>query len=170
MKDIQRLLAAFPPISGDAALILHNYLMAVEDYAADDVEAAVTMYIKGTIPGFDGRYVPTAPMLATGCRKVIEERSRKSYYASFNAPRLAPPDIEKTDEQRARARAKMQQAIDNLSSATALDSAEALDASKARWEKVNTRFAPDMSEEAIMERLVRKERGWTTGNDYGDAA
>jgi hypothetical protein len=170
LKDIQRLLAAFPPISGEPSLILHNYLMAAEDFSADDVEAAVTMYIKGSVPGFDGRFAPTAPMLATGCRKVIDERNKQAYYASFSAPRLPPPDIEKTDEQRARARAKMQAAIDNLSSATALDSAEALDASKARWEKVNTRFAPDMSEEAIMERLVRRERGWTTGNDYGDAA
>lgn len=165
------MLSAFPPLSNtDPDEALRRYFEAIEDFHAYDLEAAVTMFIKGAMPGFDGRYAPTPPMLATACRKAAELRQREAYLKTFTAPRLAPPDIEKTDEQRARARAKMQQAIDNLSSATALDSAEALDASKARWKKVNTRFAPDMSEEAVMDRLVRKERGWTVGNDYGDAA
>lgn len=170
MKDIQRLLSAFPTTgTADPALVLHNYLMAAEDFSADDVEAAVTMYIKGSVPGFDGRFAPTAPMLATACRKVIDERNKQAYYASFSAPRLPPPDIEKTDDQRQSVREKMNAAIENLAANMALQSAEALEASKARWERTNDRFHPDMSDEAIMNRLVRKQ-GYSTGNDYGDAA
>lgn len=145
------------------------YFDAVALYLEDDVEAAVEAILTGTAAGMNPNYAPPAPAFAGECRRQMNMRLRREELARLGHPRLPPPDIEKTDEQRARARAKMQQAIDNLSSATALDSAEALDASKARWEKVNTRFAPDMSEDAIMERLIRK-RGYWTGNDYGDVA
>lgn len=164
LKDIQRLLSAFPAVSGEPALILHNYLMVAEDFDADIVEEAVTLYIKGAMPGFDGRFAPTAPMLATGCRKAVEDRSRVAYLAGLKMPRLPPPDLEKTPEQMARGRAMMEAAIDNLAAHDALASAEALDASKARWEKVNTMFHPDMSDDAIAERLLGR-RPFDVGND-----
>ena len=144
--------------------MLHNYLLAVDDYAADDVEAAVTLYIKGAMPGFDGRFAPTAPMLATGCRKAVEDRSRVAYLAGMQMPRLPPPDIEKTDEQRQRARALMEQTVANLTAGAAVETAEAEAASKARWEKVNARFQPDQSDEAIAARLL-KRRPFDVGND-----
>lgn len=170
-REIQRLLNSFPSANpADPVQYLNNFMDVAEDFHAELVEAGVTILIKGLLPGFDGRFAPTAPMLATACRKAADDAARKRYLDGLNAPRLPPPEIQKTDDQRARACAKMQQAIDNLSAGTALESAEALAAEKARWGKVNVRFAPDMSEDAIMDRLVRKGRGWTTGNDYGDAA
>jgi hypothetical protein len=168
-KELERLFSAFPPLSNvDAEETLRRYFEAIEDFHAYDLEAAVTMYIKGAVPGFDGRFAPTPPMLANGCRQAAEMRQREAYLASFNAPRLAAPTVEKTAEQMERGRALMEAAVQRLAAMNESESAEAIAASKARWEKVNSRFHPDMSDEAIKERLMKPR--WTVGNDAEDAA
>lgn len=162
--------SAFPPLSNvDPDEALRRYFEAIEDFPAYDLETAVTLFVKGRVPGFDGRFAPTPPMLATACRQAADMRQRDAYLKSFNQPRLAAPDIEKTDEQRARARALMQQTVDNLSAGTALESAEALAASRARWEKVNARFQPEMTDEAIAERLLGR-RPFDVGAPESDEA
>lgn len=168
LKAIQKLLSAFPAQAGDGAELLRRYLEVAEDYHADDVETSVTLYLKGAVPGFDGRFAPTPPMLANGCRQAAEMRQREAYLKSFNAPRLAAPTVEKTAEQMERGRALMEAAVQRLTSMNESESAEAIAASKARWEKVNARFAPDMSDEAINARLMKPR--WTVGNDAEDAA
>ena len=168
-KELARLFSAFPPLSNvDPDETLRRYFEAVEDFNAYDLETAVTLYIKGAVPGFDGRFAPTPPMLANGCRQAAEMRQREAYLASFNASRLAAPTVEKTAEQMERGRALMEAAVQRLASMNESESAEAIAASKARWEKVNARFAPDMSDEAIKERLMKPR--WTVGNDTEDAA
>lgn len=169
MIDIKRLLSAFPATnSGDPTLVLHNYLTAVADFPTDFVSDAVTMFIKGEVPGHDGRFVPTAPMVATACRLVAEKVARAKYLEGLKAPRLPALDIERTDEQRGRARALMQQAVDNLAAGTALESATELEASKVRWEKTNARFQPEMTDRAIEERLLKRRPRYTVGDPDGD--
>lgn len=163
------MLSAFPAAStADPEQALRNFIEVAEDFDADLVEDAVTLFIKGQVPGFDGRFAPTAPMLAGACRLAAEHRARRKFLEGLAAPRLPSPTIEKTDEQRARARAQMQQAIDNLAAATALETVEVAAANKARWDKTNERFHPDMSDEAVMDRLIHKRPAFTAGDPDGD--
>lgn len=117
LKDIKRLLSNYPAgnSGADPALVLHNYLTAVEDHPAEVVEDAVTAFIKGKVPGHDGRFAPKAPELAQACRMIQEKAARNRYLAGIHTPRLPPPDIVKTDEERARARALMEETIARLS-------------------------------------------------------
>jgi hypothetical protein len=145
------------------------YFDAVAFYSEDDVEAAVEAILTGTAAGMNPNFAPPAPAFAGECRRQMNMRLRRAEQERLGHPRLPPPDIEKTDEQRARARALMQQTVDNLSAGTALESAEALAASKARWEKVNARFAPEMTDEAIAERLLGR-RPFDVGAPESDEA
>lgn len=162
MKDIQRLLAGFPPVSGDPALVLHNYLMAAEDWTADQVEDGVTLILKGKLPGHDGRFAPTAPMFAAACRLAAETAARARYLEGIMAPRLPPPDIVHTPEERARAKAQVDAFIAAQAGST---DAVALDAArKAQWAKVNARFMPALDDQSIAERLL----GYTVGAPESD--
>jgi len=164
LKDIKRLLSAFPPIPGDPALVLHNYLMAVDDWAADFVEEAVTLYIKGNVPGFDGRFAPTAPMLATGCRLANERHARQRYLDGLSVPKLPSPTIEHTPEQRARAKAQVDAFVAAQDAVTL--GAEETKAQNERWAKVNARFDPPQDDASIMERLM----GYSVGAPESDDA
>lgn len=161
LKDIQRLLAAFPVTSqADPALVLHNYLTAIDDWHADHVEDAVTMFIKGEVPGHDGRFAPTAPMLARACGLVLERENRNRYLAGLQQPRLPKPDIEKTPEQRARALDAVEKFVERMKSEKLI--LEDAERTKEQWDKVNARFVPDQTEEAIRQRLMRTP--YTTGS------
>lgn len=155
LKDIQRLLSAFPPVSGEPALILHNYLTAVDDFEADLVEEAVTLYIKGGVPGFDGRFAPTPPMLAGGCRLATEKRARAAYLEGYRTPRLAPPDIVKTPEQRAKAKAQVEALIQTIGAVNLHETTEETKRRRESWEKTNAMFQPPMDDRSVMERLVK---------------
>jgi hypothetical protein len=149
---------------GDQALLLHNYLMAAEDWPADIVEDAVTLYIKGKVPGFDGRFAPTAPMLDTGCRLVTEQRARERYLDGLSAPRLPSPDIERTQEQRARAKAQVD-AFVATQKAVELTAEETKQRAE-RWAKVNARFDPPQDDASVMQRLM----GYSVGAPESDDA
>lgn len=169
MKDIQRLLSAFPPVNGDPALVLHNYLMAVEDWAADYVEDAVTLILKGNLPGHDGRFVPTAPMVATACRITAERSSRQSYLERLSRPALPPPDIEKTPEQRERAKAKMAEFVASVSEDPASEATIAI--RNARWAKVNAHFDPPQDDDSLADRLhLRRGASYSVGSPESDDA
>lgn len=158
-------MSAFPAQNApDQAELLRRYLDVVEDWHADLVEEAVTLYTTGAMPGFDGRFAPTPPMLATGCRKAAENQARRKYLDGLNAPRLPAPQLQRTDESRERVREKMKAAVEAIGAQDAHVAAEDIAYSKERWAKTNARFQPDMSDEAVMDRLVRK-RGFEVGND-----
>jgi len=166
LDQIDRLLSAFPSAASanvDPEQHLRNYLEAVEDYHADDVEAAVTAFIKGRVPAFDGRWAPTAPMLATACHRAAEDRARTAYLDGLTKPRLPAPQIEHTPESRARIQAMAKQAAEAIASVTAPDDAERERELAASWQRTHQRFAPDMSEDAMRERL-----GFTVGDPDGD--
>lgn len=157
LKEIQRLLSAFPDtMRGDPTLLLHNYLTAIEDYTADTVSDAVDMFLRCEIPAFDGRFAPTAPVLASGCRFAAEKAARANYLSRLAAPKLPPPQIEHTPEERERIRAMAREAAATLASPAAEHEAE-IAARKEQWARVNARFAPDLSEEALAQRLLGRE-------------
>lgn len=163
LKDIQRLLSAFPATSqADPTLVLHNFLMAVEDWPADIVTDAVDSFIKGAVPGFDGRFAPTPPQLGTACRKAQEKVNRVAYLNRLARPALPPPDIEKTPEERERAKAKVAEFVASVSDDPADEATIAI--RNARWAKVNARFAPPMDDHSVMERLL----GYSVGAPESD--
>lgn len=165
MKDIQRLLSAFPATSqADPTLVLHNFLMAVEDWPADIVTDAVDSFIKGGFPGFDGRFAPTPPQLGTACRQAQEKVNRTAYLNRMARPALPPPDIEKTPEQRLRAKAKIAEFVASVSPDPADEATIAI--RNARWAKVNARFDPPQDDASVMERLM----GYSVGSPESDDA
>lgn len=170
MKDIQRLLAAFPATSqADPALVLHNYLMSVEDWPADIVTDAVDQFMKGNVPGWDGRFAPTPPMLGSACRRAQEAVSRANYLTRISRPALPPPDITHTDEERARAKAKVAEFVASVSDDPADEATIAI--RNARWAKVNARFDPPQDDESLAERLhLRRGVDYSVGAPESDDA
>lgn len=144
------------------------YFEAVALYLEDDVEAAVEAILTGSAAGINPNFAPPAPAFAGECRRQMNLRLRRDELERLARPALPPPDIEKTPEAMERGRAIMDAAIASLTAMNESESAEAIAASKARWEKVNARFAPEMSDEAINARLMKPR--WTVGNDAEDAA
>lgn len=158
-------MSAFPAQNApDQAELLRRYLEVVEDWHADLVEEAVTLYITGAMPGFDGRFAPTPPMLAMGCRKAADNAARRKQLENLALPRLPSPTIEHDADSRQRVREKAQHAAEVIGAVNLVRDYEAISYAKERWEKTNARFQPDMSDEAVMDRLVRK-RGFDVGND-----
>jgi hypothetical protein len=171
LKDIKRLLAAFPPVNGDPALVLHNYLMAVEDWAADFVEDGVTLILKGKLPGHDGRFAPTPPMVATACRMSAEASARAQYLNRLKTPALPAPDIKHTPEERARAKAKVQAFIEGVAAADLHVTTEERKRQQERWEKVNAHFDPPQDDESLTDRLhLRRGADYSVGAPESDDA
>lgn len=165
LKDIKRLLASFPPVNGDPALVLHNYLTAAAGFAPDFLTDGVDLIIKGELPGHDGRFAPTPPMLATACRLAAEKNARQRYLNGIKAPRLPAPDIKKTDAERERVREMAKHAAETIG-AVNLDTSEAeMAASKARWERVNAYFQPPQDDASLTDRLNlnRDRQGYSIG-------
>jgi hypothetical protein len=162
LNEVHRLLSAFPATaSADPEQALRNYIEAVEDYPADDVEAGVTMFIKGTFPGFDGRFAPTAPMLATACRRAMEERLDRQ---RDRRPALPPPDKPPpTPEQRERAMALVRQFEAQVAANNLTEDAAAARRKSELLQRTNARFMPDMDEDALAERLGLS-RGFSVGS------
>jgi len=133
--------------------MLHNYLTAVDDWHADLVTDAVDLIIRGELPNHDGRFAPTAPMLATACRLAAEKAARAKYLAGLAAPRLPPPLIEHTPESRERVRQLAKHAAEVIGSVDLHNSEAEIAAANARWAKVNAHFDPPQDYESLTERL-----------------
>lgn len=126
LKAIQRLLSGFPASQAvDQAELLRRYLEVAEDFHADDVLTSVDLYLKSQMPGFDGRYAPTPPMLAAGCRRAADIRARKAYLDGLTRPDLPAPAVERTPGAQQRVRALMGQAVASLSKSEPTDDAAA---------------------------------------------
>lgn len=154
MKQIQRLLSNFPPVAGDIQQVVGNYLAAVDGWSYDDVTMAVDLYVKGQMPGFDGRFAPTPPMLVSGCRKAAEIKARDRYLRKVATPQLSAPDIVHTPEERARVKAKVQRFIEQQNEMAIAGDESETKRKAMGWAKVNARFNPDMSDDALMARLM----------------
>lgn len=151
------LLGSFPSfLSGDDQAALSAYEIVMSSAAEQDLRPGVMILINGEYPGHDGRFAPTAPQLASAIRMARDRRIEHERIMRPQQARLPPPDIGKTPEQRERARAKMEEFVRSVGGADAEQSAEAIAASKARWERVNAHFNPPQDEDSMTERLNLK--------------
>ncbi len=99
MDEIDRLLSAVHTDATDPEQSLRNFLLAVDDYPADDVEQAVTHLVKGIAPGVNPAYPLRPPQLGAECRRVMHlrldsERRAKPYAA------LPPPAVSEAERDR----------------------------------------------------------------------
>lgn len=148
------LLGSFPTFaSGDAEAALAAYEIVMANAAEQDLQPGFMLLINGEYPGHDGRFAPTAPQLATAIRMARDRRLEHERVMRVHQARLPAPEITKTPEQRAGARAKMEEFINSVGSTEAKRSAEALAASKARWDRVNAHFSPPQDDASLVERL-----------------
>lgn len=161
IRAINKLFSAFPPLPAeDGDERLRRYLEVATEFAPDVLDAGVDLCVKGKLPGHDGRFVPTPPMLATACRLAAEYAARQRYVDKFATPALPPPDVVKTPEQRARALAMVNQFVAQQTELIEGETSEQAKRRQERYAKVNARFKPDLSEAAVMERLL----GYSTGS------
>ncbi len=158
-------------IARNRMLAAEVYMRAIAPYAADDVEQAVDDFLTGNVPGHNAAFAPTAPQVGAVCRRVMERRLDSENRLRRLRPRLPPPDITHTDDERARAKAKVQAFIETQGAIDAHVNAEELAAQKDRWEKVNAYFAPPMDDESLTERLnLRRGTGYSIGSPESDDA
>ncbi len=115
MAEINRLLAGYPPGNWiDPEEALRGYLLAVEDYPADDVTAAVDSLIKGVAPGVNPGFLPPPAVVGSECHRQNHLRAEREARDRALRPRLPPPDIERTAESQARVRALMERTVNGL--------------------------------------------------------
>jgi hypothetical protein len=116
LAQIRRILALWPPQEADdGEELLRNYLLAVEDYLAVDVELAVTGFIKGIAPGVNPSYRPKPPEVGAECRRQMNLRLDREARERSYRPKLPAPDIVHTPESRARVKAMVERATAQLS-------------------------------------------------------
>jgi hypothetical protein len=167
-NQVRRILALWPPqATDDGDELVRGYLLAVEDYHADDVWRAVDTLIKGTAPGVNPSFRPKPSEVGAECRRQMNLRLDSEYRTKLSQPRLPPPDIERTPEARARMQAKVDQFLADVAVKT--EDPALVKRRNEQWTKTNARFRPDMSPEALSRRLGRKA-GFTVGDDHEDAA
>lgn len=153
LKAIRRLLGQFPEQSGPTgetleqraermALRTTGYLTAIDGFDLDLVDDGVELVLKGELPGHDGRWAPTPPMLATACRIAAERAARQRYLNQITAPRLPAPEIVKTPEQQERARQQVAKFIASQGP-TLLEQRASDQATKDRLAKHDSFFADD---------------------------
>lgn len=146
------------------------YFEAVEPYHALDVEVAVRNFLNGSAPGHNPAFAPSAPMVGAECRRVMNLRLDAEAIDRRMRPRLAPPDVEKTDESRKRVLARTAELVEALAAQKRTEDAQVELERKARQARVNVRFAPDMSREAVAQRLYPGSSQWEVGDPDGDEA
>src|SRR5690606_5369585 len=161
---VSLLLGTFPNFqSGDAEAALTAYAMVITNADPRDVEPGIMMLINGELLGFDGRFAPTATQLARAIRAALDQRvDREIAERRAHAP---PPDdwAEPSPEQRAKGKAILDQLAHDLGAQMRTEDAERDLRRKDHQERVNARFAPDMSEKAMAKRL-----GFATYNAADD--
>lgn len=140
-------------------------MFAVDEIPAQDVSAAVDAFLQGKVPGFDGRFAPTAPQLAAAARRAMNERLDSEERTNrYTQPQLPPPIVQHSAEERARVKAL----VDGFVAKQVADgeSADEVKARKALFDATNARFYPDMTPEAMMKRL--RLVPYTVGDADGD--
>jgi hypothetical protein len=104
LKDISRLLASWPSAAGEGDEQLRSYLLAVDDYPADDVSAAVDALIKGIAPDVNPSFLPPPAVVGAECHRQNHLRASREDLERRLHPRLPPPDVKRTPESQARVR------------------------------------------------------------------
>jgi hypothetical protein len=169
LKQIRRILALWPSQAGDDGEdLLRGYLLAVDDYPADDVERGVDQLVKGTAPGINPSFRPKPSEVGAECRRQLNLRLDAVAREKLYRPALPKPDYVRSPDEEARVKAGFDELIASLSVSVRTEDAAATARNKAMLDKANRYFAPDMSEEAIHARLGR--RRYSVGDPHEDAA
>lgn len=169
--QITRLLSAFPPTgSTDPDETLRRYFEAIDEFTLWDIETAVDWYIKGKVPGFDGRFAPTPPMLAGQARRARDERLS----VEARERRALPPPAEEEVPKDPKIASGLRQLVKKLEE-NMLSPEASLRKRHHVMARANARFEPNMDPDAMMKRLggrpPRYEVGDPEGNtDAGEAA
>lgn len=130
-------------------------MLAVEDYPADDITAAVDALIKGIAPGVNPSFLPPPAVVGAECHRQNHMRVTREERDKRLHPALPPPDLVKTAASRAKFKAVVDQIVANLATDPDQDP-------KARHRRLMTR---------TNERFDA-ERGFSVGDpeDASDAA
>jgi hypothetical protein len=168
--QIKRLVSAFPPSSTAAPdEVLRRYFEAIEGVSADDLEAAVTLFVQGRVPGQNLSFAPTPPELASAVRRAGDQRATASLRITSAVQQIEARDRDeeiqaaKTDESRERVKAMAAKLIADLAQQSLTDDAKAAHRKREAWAKVNARFAPKDEAEHI------RRLGYSVGDPDGDA-
>lgn len=151
---VSLLLASFPNFqSGDADAALAAYAMVIGQADQRDVEAGVMMIINGQLPGFDGRFAPTATQLARAIRICLERRVDREIAERRALP--PPPDdwVDDPPEVKARNRARMDELAASLAAQHRTEEAEADRRRDDLSQRTLARFYPDQEPRAAARRL-----------------
>lgn len=115
LKQIRRILALWPSQAGDDGEdLLRGYLLAIEDYPADDVERGVDQLVKGTAPGINPSFRPKPSEVGAECRRQMNLRLDSEAREAARRPKLPPPDVERTPESQARVKELVERTVRGL--------------------------------------------------------
>ncbi|CDP50690.1 hypothetical protein [Devosia sp. DBB001] len=141
------------------------YFEAVSIYEAEDVEAAVSDFLSGSVPGHNAAFVPTAPQVGSATRRAMERRTDRLAREKALHPRLPPPDVPKTPESHARVKAMVDGLVESFAEQHRTEDAAAAKRKHDQMVKANSRFLDESDEDAMRERL-----GYSVGDRDGEAA
>ena len=140
---VSLLLGTFPNFqSGDAEAALTAYAMVIGNADPRDVEPGVMMLINGELPGFDGRFAPTATQLARAIRVSLERRVDAEISARKALPPPADDWVDDAPEVKARNKARLDELAASLASSMRSEDAENARRRRSLMERTNARFDP----------------------------
>ena len=161
IPDLLRVLfSTFPASGGDNEAQVAAYALALDGHDMRDIETAFRKLIRGEYDWHNRAFAPSSAVLGSA---VIQERDARlvsEKRSQLRTPALPPPDVVKTPEQRARALAMVNQFVAQQTELVEGETSEQTKRRQERYAKVNARFKPDLSEAAVMERLL----GYSTGS------
>ena len=106
---------------------------------------------------------PTPPQFSTAARRAMEERLRMAERIKRLHPRLPPAEIVHTQEQRAKAKREVADAIASMAASDPQSDINSA-SNRERWQRINARFTPPMDDRSIMGRLA----GYSVGAPESD--
>lgn len=161
IPDLLRVLfSTFPASGGDNEAQVAAYALALDGHDMRDIETAFRKLIRGEYDWHNRAFAPSSAILGSA---VIQERDARlvsEKRSQLRQPALPPPDVAKTPEQRERALRLMNEFIETQAAIEASNAADTYQARRERFQRANARFKPDMSDAAVMERLL----GYSTGS------
>jgi hypothetical protein len=157
MNDIPRqltiLFSTFPPQPGELEAQIEAYGIALEGHDVQDIEAAIRRFIRGEVEGHNQSFPPTAAKLGAVVHECMHKRLDALNLEKRLHPRLPAPDIEHSPESIARVRAMVADLVPKLRTKDAADEVRKA-AEQKRWqERMDARFIPDETPEAMKARL-----------------
>lgn len=156
---INRLLACFPATaSGQGDDVVDGYLIGLSDIPLDFIAHAAKRFLGGQVPGQHSAFPPSPAQLATEARGLWYQeldRHRRDRLA------LAPPEANDIpDDERERVRAGFEKLVADMAERARTEDAAAEQRTRQQLAKANKYFMPDMSDAAVMERLM----GYSVGS------